>query len=78
MSNQSFGKGVFFAVFAYLLWGALPIYWKILSTISHMHLLGFRILISLLSVSIALLLIKNFSWFKFYKDKKTFMSMILA
>ena len=78
MNNHSFGKGVFFVTTAYIIWGFLPVYWRILAVFSPTHLLGFRILFSLLFVSLALLKIKNFKWLKFYKDKQTRYYMILA
>ncbi|MCL2007856.1 MAG: EamA family transporter RarD [Treponema sp.] len=76
MSN--FGKGVFFAVSAYLVWGFLPIYWRLLSAINPIHILGFRIIFSLLSVGLVLLIAGNRSWLKFYKNKKTRTGMIIA
>jgi len=78
MEKSSFGKGVFFAVFAYFLWGFLPIYWKILAEINSMHILGFRIVLSLLLVGCLLLASKNTSWLKFYKDRRKAIIIILA
>jgi chloramphenicol-sensitive protein RarD len=78
MEEASFGKGVFFAIFTYLLWGFLPIYWKILSGINSMHILGFRIILSLLLVGCLLLASKNTSWLKFYKDGRKGIIIVLA
>jgi len=78
MEKSSFGKGVFFAVFAYFLWGFLPIYWKILAEINSMHILGFRIILSLLLVGCLLLASGNTSWLKFYKDRRKAIIIILA
>jgi len=78
MEKSSFGKGVFFAIFAYLLWGILPVYWKILAEINPMHILGFRIILSLLLVGCLLLASKNTSWLKFYKDRRKGIIIILA
>jgi chloramphenicol-sensitive protein RarD len=78
MEKSSFGKGVFFAIFAYLLWGFLPIYWKILSGINSMHILGFRIILSLLLVGCLLFASKNTSWLKFYKDRQKIIITILT
>jgi chloramphenicol-sensitive protein RarD len=78
MEKSTFGKGVFFAIFAYLLWGILPIYWKILSGINSLHILGFRIILSLLLVGCLLLAGKNTSWLKFYKDGRKGIIIILA
>ncbi|MDR3338199.1 MAG: hypothetical protein LBT16_13455 [Treponema sp.] len=47
MEKRSTGKGVFFAVTAYVLWGVFPVYWKILSEINSFQILAFRILLSL-------------------------------
>jgi chloramphenicol-sensitive protein RarD len=78
MIKSSFGKGVFFAILAYFLWGLLPIYWKVLSEINSLHILGFRIILSLLLVGCLLLAAKNTSWLKFYKDGRKAISIIFA
>ena len=78
MEKSTFAKGVFFAVFAYLLWGFLPIYWKILDEINSLHILGFRIILSLLLVGCLLLASKNTSWLKFYKDRRKAIIIVLA
>jgi len=78
MEKSSFGKGIVFAVSAYFLWGFLPVYWKILSEINSMHILGFRIIFSLLLVGCLLLAGKNTSWLKFYKDRRKTITIILT
>jgi chloramphenicol-sensitive protein RarD len=78
MEKSSFGKGVFFAAFAYLIWGILPLYWKTLSAINSLHILGFRIILSLLLVGCILLAGKNTSWLKFYKDRRKGTIIVLA
>jgi len=55
---------------AYFLWGILPLYWKMLAAINALHILAFRILFSLVLVSIILFARKNFSWILFFKNKK--------
>ena len=76
MSN--FSKGVFFAISAYLLWGFLPLYWRLLAAINPVHILGFRVLFSLISVGLVLIISRNKYWLKFHKDKKTKNGMIVA
>ena len=78
MENQSFSKGVFFAVSAYFLWGLLPLYWKLLSAISPFHILSFRIIFSLLFVSFLLFITKKTSWLTFYKDRRKALLLALA
>ena len=78
MEKQSFGKGVFFAVSAYLVWGLLPLYWKSLDAINPVHILGYRILFSAVVVGGILLAGKNTSWLKFYKNKQKRILMILT
>jgi chloramphenicol-sensitive protein RarD len=68
--KDSFGKGAFFAVSAYLMWGILPLYWKLLSAINSMHILAFRISFSLVGVAVILLAQKNLAWLKILRDRK--------
>jgi chloramphenicol-sensitive protein RarD len=78
MSKNSFGAGVFFALAAYFLWGILPLYWKLLAAINPLHILGFRILFSLLLTGSILIALKNSVWLGFYKDKRKTLLLVLA
>ncbi|MDR0442601.1 MAG: EamA family transporter RarD [Treponema sp.] len=78
MNNTSSGKGFLFAVFAYILWGALPVYWKLLASVPSLHILGFRIVFSLLLVSAVLFYRRNISWLKFYKDRRQTLMLTLG
>ncbi|MDR2953025.1 MAG: EamA family transporter RarD [Treponema sp.] len=78
MEKQSLGKGLLFSVLAYLLWGVLPLYWKLLAAIPPLHILSFRILFSLILISAILFSQKNFSWLKILKNKKKGILLILA
>ncbi|MDR2103704.1 MAG: EamA family transporter RarD [Treponema sp.] len=69
MSGSSLGKGIGNAVLAYTLWGILPLYWKLLSFVQPLHILAFRILMSLVSVSLLLWILKNTAWFRLFKEK---------
>ena len=78
MEISSFRKGIFFAVSAYLMWGFLPLYWRLLAAIPSIHILSFRILLSLVFVSFVLFVLKNTSWIKFYKDRRKTLVLALA
>ena len=78
MEKPSSAKGAFFAIAAYSLWGILPVYWKALSAINSLHILGFRIIFSLLLVSCILFALKNTSWLKFYRERRKRNLMLLA
>jgi len=78
MSESSFGRGIFFSVSAYLLWGILPLFWKLLVSIEPARILAFRILFSLILVSVILLARKDFSWVKIFKNRKEGILLILA
>ena len=78
MNKPSTGKGIIFAVFAYLIWGILPLYWKALSDVNSLHILGFRIIFSLLLVASILFARKNTTWFRFFKDKRKRILLTLA
>lgn len=78
MNKSSFGAGVVFAVLSYILWGILPVYWKLLATVNSLHILAFRILFSLLLVGTILFVQKNTSWLRFFKDKRKGFLLILT
>lgn len=78
MNLTPFRKGIIFAVSGYLVWGFLPIYWKLLGAINPFHILSFRILFSLMLISCILFIMKNFSWLKFFSDKRKGFHMTLA
>jgi len=62
--------GLFFACMAYILWGILPLYWKLLITVDSLHILAFRILFSLVLVGTVLLAQKNTAWLAVFKEPK--------
>jgi chloramphenicol-sensitive protein RarD len=72
------GKGHFYAISAYLIWGVLPVYWKLLSNVSSLQILGFRILFSLLLVGSILLFRKDFSWLLFFRERKQALILTLG
>jgi len=76
--NKSFSKGVFFAALSYILWGIFPFYWKLVAEIKPLHILAFRIVLSLLLVSVILFARKNFAWLGFFRDRKKRLLMALA
>ncbi|MDR2729432.1 MAG: EamA family transporter RarD [Treponema sp.] len=71
-------KGYLYAISAYLMWGILPIYWKLLSNIGSLQILGFRILFSLLLIGAILMLRKNFTWLLIFREKKLFLVLVLG
>jgi chloramphenicol-sensitive protein RarD len=75
---KSTGKGVFCAVSSYLLWGILPLYWKLLSFVSPLHILAFRIIFSLFFVGLVLLLGRNTAWLRLFADPKKRTLVILS
>ena len=71
-------KGVFFAVAAFVMWGVLPLYWRLLDEIDPFHLLAFRILLSLVLLGGILACRKNFVWITAFKDAKKAWVLIFA
>jgi len=78
MQKSSFNAGVLYMFFAYFLWGIFPLYWKLLSDVDPMHILVFRIILSLVLVGSILLILKNYNWLKFFKDRRECLLIILA
>ena len=78
MSNASFGRGCLYALMAYIVWGLLPLYWKLLSAIDPLHILAFRILLSLLFVGIILLAGRKYAWLSVLREPKKAAALILT
>ncbi|MDR1318615.1 MAG: EamA family transporter RarD [Treponema sp.] len=77
MIFSPFGRGVISAVLAYSLWGILPLYWKLLAFVTPLHILAFRILFSLVLVSLLLLGMKNTAWLALFRNKTKALLLIL-
>ncbi|WP_100333157.1 EamA family transporter RarD [Bacillus alkalisoli] len=60
-STNEHSTGILFAAFSYILWGFLPLYWKVLQHVPAWELLAHRILWSLVFMLVILLAMKKFS-----------------
>jgi chloramphenicol-sensitive protein RarD len=78
MINSSFGRGLVCAVSAHILWGLLPLYWKLLNFVQPMHILAFRILFSLVVTGASLLVMKNTAWLAPFRNPKKALLLVLA
>jgi chloramphenicol-sensitive protein RarD len=78
MSGSSLGKGFFFSFLAFFLWGIFPLYWKLLIAVDSLHILAFRILLSLILVGIILFVQKNYRWLVMFKEPKKAVFLVLT
>ncbi|MCL2410337.1 MAG: EamA family transporter RarD [Treponema sp.] len=78
MNKTSLGAGFFYTILAYFIWGILPLYWNLLSAINPLHIAAFRIILSLILISIILFTAKNFAWLRFFKNKREGISLVTA
>ncbi|MDG5471075.1 EamA family transporter RarD [Jeotgalibacillus sp. ET6] len=82
MENEE-KKGIFFAAFAYALWGLLPIYWKFLSDVSPDEILANRVFWSFWFMMVLLAATGNLRAFKveglsLLKKKKRLLALFAA
>jgi chloramphenicol-sensitive protein RarD len=70
LNNAAVGKGFFFAILSYCMWGIFPLYWKLLAAVDPLHILAFRILLSLVLVSAILLAHKNVAWLVIFREPR--------
>jgi chloramphenicol-sensitive protein RarD len=68
--DKTFGKGIVFALLSFIMWGIFPLYWKFLIAVDSLHILAFRILLSLVLVGAILLANKNTAWLSVFKKPK--------
>ena len=78
MKNTALGRGFLYALLAYVLWGILPLYWKFLAAVDSLHILAFRILLSLALTGTILLAVKNSAWLTVFKEPKRAITMLLT
>jgi chloramphenicol-sensitive protein RarD len=78
MSGTVSGKGFLAAFFAYFMWGLLPLYWKLLISVNSLHILGFRILLSLVLVGLPLAVQRKTAWLSVFAKRQTSGLMILT
>ena len=68
--DKTFGKGIIFASLSFFLWGVFPLYWKFLIAVDSLHILAFRILLSLILVGAILLAKKDTAWLAVFREPK--------
>lgn len=72
-------KGVIFAILAFTFWGLVPIYFKLVSSVSPLEILVHRIIWSLFFLYILIIFTKQMgSVKKIFKDKKKFKILFLT
>ncbi|WP_144547930.1 EamA family transporter RarD [Bacillus sp. X1(2014)] len=83
MKKTETQKGVIHAGFSYLLWGLLPIYWKLLEHVNAKEILASRVVWSFIFMIVILLLTKKWGLFLrtikgFAKNKKQLAALTIA
>jgi chloramphenicol-sensitive protein RarD len=78
MNVSQTGRGAFFAVLSYIMWGVLPVYWKLLQAVNPLHILACRIFLSLIFVGVILLIQKDREWLRCFGDRKKGPLAVLA
>lgn len=63
-SNAEFKKGILFALGAHLLWGVLPIYWRLIGGISAFEILAYRIVLSMVFMILMVFILRKSQTFK--------------
>jgi chloramphenicol-sensitive protein RarD len=75
---KDFRKGTALAVLSYCIWGALPLFWKMLSAAAPLHILAFRIAGSLLFVSAILFCKKRATFLRHFRERRERFYVICA
>ena len=75
-------KGIYFTAGAYVFWGFLPIYWKLLGEVPALEILAHRVIWSFIFVLLIVALLKRKLLKNFFKvqmkEKKTWLGLLLA
>jgi chloramphenicol-sensitive protein RarD len=83
VKNNEMKKGILYAVFSYLLWGLLPIYWKLLGNVQADEILANRVIWSFVFMLILIIATGKWSLFietikSFKENKKLFWALVIA
>jgi len=78
MRSAGFGKGLLLAFLAFVLWGAFPLYWRLLIAVQPLHILALRILLSLALVGGILFAQKNFAWIAVFREPRSACLLVAA
>lgn len=76
-------KGIMYALIAYVIWGAFPLYWKLLEHVDSLEILTNRVIWSFIFTTVFLLLLKQRKLLmedikSLWKKKKLFMALLSA
>ena len=71
-------KGILYGITVYVLWGFFPIYWKLLSHVPALQLLGHRIAWSFLLLFGVILVTKQWNEFRVTLNARTFRIYLIA
>src|SRR5699024_4620666 len=76
-------QGIFYGIFAYVLWGVLPVYWKLLDTTGADIVLAHRIIWSFVFMLVFILATKRWAafiteWKRIIRNRKTFLTLSSA
>lgn len=69
MDQKSYITGLLLGSIAFVIWGLLPLYWRLVNALSPYQIFSHRVVWSLVFVTVLLLLKKEFwSWFDVFKN----------
>jgi chloramphenicol-sensitive protein RarD len=68
LTTRGLKEGFAFTAVAYMLWGVLPLYWKMLQSVLPIHVLACRIVFSCVFVALILLMQKNTRVFSLIRE----------
>jgi chloramphenicol-sensitive protein RarD len=72
-------QGFLFGIAAYLMWGGFPLYWPLLEPAGSVELLAHRILWSVVSLGVLVLVLRRSSQFRaLFGDRRVFLLLSLA
>ncbi len=83
MQGDKHKQGIVFGALSYLIWGMIPLYWKLLDDISASEILSHRIIWSFVFMLLLLILMNKWASFleymqEIWKNKKKFAALFLA
>lgn len=78
MDRQNYIKGLFYGGLAFVLWGLLPLYWKLVSALNPYQIFTHRVFWSVIFLSVVMMYKKEFkSFVQLLKDKNNWKATLI-
>ncbi|MBN2544895.1 MAG: EamA family transporter RarD [Spirochaetes bacterium] len=75
---NEFYSGIIYTLLSFVIWGALPLYWKLFESVKAFDILIYRIIWSFIFLMITIIVLKNYIFLRLLLNLKSLLSLSLS